>query len=307
MKFVFFFSAQLCSPVTLTDMSVNSTFNSSTPSAHDQTSDQCTSVFLVFYVSSLLFLPLFILVLYLGCQHWKKRRSVTAAGATGHSDIFTYNMVVMEMISLLANSSYCYGAFAGLKDPQDVGLYMFSIVSPGQTLFHLLTCVERYVAVAHPVAYLGLRRAGGVRVRNVSTGCVWLFSVGSLCLWSLSVTFNLIYQFLFIFFASAVVSFCSLSILCILIGPGPGDASGNRKRVDQSKQRASYTIMVIMGALLLRFLGNVVFCWIYASDVIPGLDSCSVMWCVAVFSVPSMPVLPLLFLQRRRAGSQRKA
>lgn len=288
-------------------MSVNSTINSSTPSAHYQTSDQCTSIFLAFYVSSILFLPLFILVLYLGCQQLNKQCSVSPAGSTSHSDIFTCNMVVMEMISTLANSSYCYGTFAGLKDAQNVGLYMFSIISPGQTLFHLLTCVELYLAVVHPVTYLGLRQAGGVRIRNISTGCVWLFSVGSLYLWNLNFTFNLVYQFLFIVFASAVVSFCSLSIFCILIRPGPGGVGGNRKRVDQSKQRASYTIMVIMGALLLRFMGNVVFSWIYASNVILIIDSCSLIWCVALFSVPSMPVLPLLFLQRRRSGSQLKA
>lgn len=283
-------------------MSVNSTVNSSTPSAHYQTSDQCASLFLAFYISSVLFLPLFILVLYLGCQQLKKQRSVPPAGSTSHSDIFTYNMVVMEMISILANSSYCYGTFVGLKNAQTIGLYMFSIISPGQTLFHLLTCVELYLAAVHPVTYLGLRHAGGVQIRNISTGCVWLFSIGSLYLWSLSLTFNLVYQFLFIVFASAVVSFCSLSIYCILIRPGPGDVGGNRKRVDQSKQRASYTIMVIMGALLLRFMGNLVFSWIYASDAIPIIDSCSLMWCVALFSVPSAPVLPLLFLQRKRSG-----
>lgn len=47
-------------------------------------------------------------------------------------------------------------------------------VKNGEILFHILTCVERCLAVVHPVPYLRLKNKRGVRIQAVSTGCVWL-------------------------------------------------------------------------------------------------------------------------------------
>ncbi|KAJ4945170.1 hypothetical protein JOQ06_013706, partial [Pogonophryne albipinna] len=58
------------------------------------------------------------------------------------------------------------------------------IPSYGESLFHVLTCLERYLAVVRPIIYLRLRNVQGVRIRNISIG---------------------------------------LSVLCVLIRPGPGN------------------------------------------------------------------------------------
>ncbi|XP_056225891.1 uncharacterized protein LOC130164919 [Seriola aureovittata] len=229
-----------------TDMSVNSSFNSSDSSLHlllKHCSEFRPSTF-----NFVLLLPLFTFVLYMGYQ-----RSLSKSS---HSDVFTYNVVALETLSILGFFCYCGGALADSMIAVLVGSCMFSITSAGQNLFHVLTCVERYLAVVHPVTYLGLRQSGGVRIRNISIGCVWLICFGTLSGFILlDRSFTGVAASCLLVFSLIVVSFCSLSVLCVLIGPGPGDVGGDRERVDQTKRRAFYTITVIMGALVLRFMG----------------------------------------------------
>ncbi|KAE8279487.1 hypothetical protein D5F01_LYC23076 [Larimichthys crocea] len=145
-------------------MSVNSSFNSSNSSIHLPIicfgSRPGIFIFVAFSVTNVFLLPLFILVLYMGYQRRRQQHSGSAAGMTSHSDIFTYNMIGLELIGVLGCCFYCCGALTNVKAIVLVGIDIFSITSPGQTLFHLLTCVERYLAVVHPIIYLGLRQAG---------------------------------------------------------------------------------------------------------------------------------------------------
>ncbi|TKS93377.1 hypothetical protein D9C73_026635 [Collichthys lucidus] len=145
-------------------MSVNSSFNSSNSSIHLPIicfgSRPGIFIFVAFSVTNVFLLPLYILVLYMGYQRRRQQRSGSAAGMTSHSDIFTYNMIGLELIGVLGCCFYCCGALTNVKAIVLVGMDIFSITSPGQTLFHLLTCVERYLAVVHPIIYLGLRQAG---------------------------------------------------------------------------------------------------------------------------------------------------
>lgn len=216
-----------------------------------------------------------------------------------HSDFFTYNMMAMELIRVVGSWLFCFAIFADVSSVIMVGVYLFSISSPGQTLFHLLTCVERYLAVVHPVTYLGLRQGGGVRIRNISTGCVWL-----MCLAGVGILEELIKNFSsftatsFWIIAVVVVSFCSLSVLCVLIRPRPGDRGGDRECVAQSKQRAFNTISAIMGVLLFRLVGDIGCSVTYSHSELSHQQKCAVMMSLPWFSVPSSLVLPLLFLHR---------
>lgn len=251
-------------------------------------------VFTGFFISYILQLPVFILVLHVGYQRWRKQPSVSRAAISNHTDIFTFNIVVVELIGLLGSCFYCYGNSTNQQSVALVGLYILSIISAGETLFHLMTCVERYLAVVHPITYVGLRQAGGVRIRNISIGCVWLLCFGLICLQIFIVQlFTIIYSCL-LFFLFLVVSFCTLSILCALIRSGPKDMVSKRESVDQSKQRAFHTLLAITGALLLRFLCNLVTAIVHSLSVL----SCSLIFSSFWFSLPSSLVLPLLFLNR---------
>ncbi|KAK2899526.1 hypothetical protein Q8A73_012655 [Channa argus] len=140
------------------------------------------------FTNIFLLLPLSLHVLFLGLQRWWHQRSFAT---TSHSDILTYHSAAMELICVLGTS------------------------------IHILTCVERYLAIVHPVIYVGLRQSRGVRIRNVSIG---------------------------------------LSVLCVLIRPGPGNMGVNREQ--------NY------------------------------IDWCVVVASGNLVTLPSSSVLPLLFLHR---------
>ncbi|KAL3050866.1 hypothetical protein OYC64_001188 [Pagothenia borchgrevinki] len=251
-------------------------------------------VFTALYIVYILLVPLFIFVLYIGFQRWRKRGSATT---TSHSDVFTFHMVTLELIGVVGYTIYCYGIYSNQKYLTKVGLNVFSVMSPGKALFHLLTCVERYLAVVHPVIYLRLRQGGGVRIRNISIGCVWCICFFAASLHDLLIALIII-TFGYLVFSLIVAGFCSISVLFVLIRPGPGEGGGNRERVDQSKQRAFYTIMAIMAALLLRFASTLVSSTLYISSVLGDCEEHAMMWSLFWFNVPSSLVLPLLFLQR---------
>ncbi|XP_034535235.1 uncharacterized protein LOC117809827 [Notolabrus celidotus] len=252
----------------------------------------CKLVFASFFACSVLFLlPLCIHVLCVGSQRWRKQRSNPTAEMISHSDIITFNMVGVELVAVSGMSLYCYGSFSDRLTLLIVGFYILSIIAPGQTLFHALTCVERYLAVVHPVTYMGLKQSGGVRIRNVSIGGVWMICFASLIVaqtvWAAFVL-NLITMLL----SSAVVCFCSLSVLHVLIHPGP------REGVDPARQRAFHTILAITGVLLLRSFLILVYFILNVLSAISTSDDCFMTWSAAWLSLPSSLVLPLLFLHR---------
>lgn len=111
----------------------------------------------------ILLLPLCTFVLYLGHQQWKQQRSFTTAS---HADIFTYHMAAMELIFVMG----VFLSFGGTCTNQSVIAAVGSIASLipyfGEILFHVVTCVEHYLAVVHPIIYMGLRTPRGVRIRN---------------------------------------------------------------------------------------------------------------------------------------------
>ncbi len=206
-------------------------------------------------------------------------------------------MAAVELISAFGGTVYFCGIYTDLSEVMEVGFYLTNIAFPGQMSFHILTCVERYLAVVHPVTYLGLRQSGGVRIRNISTVCAWLLCFG----WSGTlriVDLPVVPYICFLVLSLIVVSFCSLSVVCVLIRPGPGEVGGDRERVDQSKQRAFHTIMAIVGVLWLWFAGFLVCLTLDSSNLLSHDDGCVVLISANWFNLPSGLILPLLFLHR---------
>ncbi|KAM7376976.1 hypothetical protein PAMA_013657 [Pampus argenteus] len=249
-------------------------------------------IFTAFSVTNiLLLLPPCILIIYVGLQRWLKNRSALSS----HSDMITYHMVAMEMIGIFGCGIYFCGACINMPRLMVAGTFLVSVTSHGQIFFHMLTCAELHLAVVYPITYLSLRTRGGVRIRNVTIGCIWLLFFGLCCRNILFSNITTISNFTFSVLSIVVVSFCSLSVLYTLIRPGPGEGGGNR---DRSKMRAFYTIMAIMGALLLRFGGNLLILSIHATLAVKQSVRCVVLVSGVWFCIPSSLVLPLLFLHR---------
>lgn len=243
-------------------------------------------------------LPPCILILHLGLQRWQKQSSAFMTATTSHSDVFTYHVVAIEMTGILGCGLYCFGACVNLPWLMQVGMGIFSITSYGQQVFDILSCVDRYLAVVHPITYLSLRKTEGIRIRNVSIGCVWLLFLGLYILNNVILNNSIAPALCLLVLSILVISFCSLSVLHALIRPGPGEGGTDRERVHQSKLRAFRTIMIIMGVLLLRFGGYVLVLAIYFFSALREHVRCELLLAGVWFSLPSSLVLPLLFLHR---------
>ncbi|KAL6118216.1 uncharacterized protein ACO6RY_03061 [Pungitius sinensis] len=263
-------------------------------------SSQCfrsrTSVYVFCAVSSVyaLLLPLLVRVVHTGYQQYRKQGSVSMA-ATSPSAMFTYHSIVMQLNEMLGFFISFWGSYMDVRDVHLAGTFVWAANSFGQGMFQVLLCVERYVAVVHPVTYLGRRQAPGVRRRDASIACVWLLCLG--CPASLSAA-SVRAKLVFYFCAGAVfllvLCVCSIWVLAALARPTPGKVGGRRKLVDQSKRRAFLTILAVMGVLLLRFGGNLLSVVVY--NVVPG--GCVTLLLTSCFSHPGTLMTCLLFLQQ---------
>ncbi len=126
--------------------------------------------------ANILLLPLYIYVLYLGLQRWRRQRSGTTVS---HSDFITYNMIATELLGTFGTVLICCGVLTDLPLMVILGVCLVIEKLTAQMLFHILTCVERYLAVVHPITYLSLRKAREIRIRNITISCMWLLCSAS--------------------------------------------------------------------------------------------------------------------------------
>lgn len=253
-------------------------------------------VFVSFSLTNIiLLLPLCILVLYHGFQQWSQRHSTSSAATTmTHCDSFTYHAVIIKLIGVLACFLDCFGIYWVNLSIIAAGALCLYFTWYGQIFFDILTCVARYLAVVHPTTYLSLRNERGVRIRNVTIFCVWILSFVAIV--SMITNFaSTVVDFFLLVVSLIITTFCSLSVLRVLTHRGPGERERNRERVDKSKLRAFYTILIILAVLVLRFIWSIFRAFLNASG---RSDVCVLITCEVWFSLPSSLVLPLLFLHR---------
>lgn len=89
-----------------------------------------------------------------------------------------------------------------------------------------------------------------------------------------------------------------LSVFRALVRPGPGDVPGNKRRVDQTKQRAHFTMVVIAGTMYVNYIGILTCIGLHRALVLEYAQKCVVITVTFWFSLPSSMTTPLLFLHR---------
>ncbi|KAL4007510.1 hypothetical protein ACER0C_001362 [Sarotherodon galilaeus] len=254
----------------------------SSPSSLIFTTFSFTNVFLI--------VPLSIPIIFHGIQQ-KRTNSPTA---TSHSDIFTYHMTILSLIGVFGCILCCLGIYSVHFNTVQAGFNLYAFTVYGEVFFQYLTCVERYLAVVHPITYLSLRNERGIMIRNISIGCIWMLSLivmGLMMIQELVIILNFFLGLLSV----TIICYLTFSVLYILIRPGPGEQGVNRERFDQSKLRAFYTMVAILGVLLLRFSWGIYWISLFLSN--EGA-SCTAMISGVWFNLPCTLVLPVLFLYK---------
>lgn len=240
-------------------------------------------------------LPLFLFIIYLGLQQWLQQHP---AKSMSHSDVFTLNLIIIELINVFGSIISCVGMYTYTLPMITLGTSIFSFNFHGQMFFHLLICLERYLAVVHPITYLTLRTEKGIKIRNILVVCVWVMCFASLSILVLKNGSDEILINFVVLPTLVTLIFCNLNILMVLIRPNPGKRHG--QKLDKSKKIAFCIIFVIMLVLLLRFGWDLFSLKLICIFRFQWEQVCNILMSTVWTSIPSSMVLPLIFLYRAR-------
>lgn len=282
---------------------MSSNFTSDSPLHHNQSSVDflyCLKTkhgsivfFLFFITNSVLLLPSCILILNLGFRRWRQQRTTSPASAVQSSlDIFSNHYAVIELL-MVASQLTCS---CGILTSDVLTLFSFYVLRVcwiGETSFQILLCLERYLAVVHPLVYMKLRGETGLRIRNTILLLVWLLcALAATVVERENVFDNLCLSY--VLFSFIVEALCSLMVLRALVRSRPGEQGQKREKVDQSKKMALYNILAILGSQSLKLFSYV----LWFSFVVTPADQCIISMFEVWLIIPSHQVLPLLILQK---------
>ena len=212
------------------------------------------------------------------------------AGGTLASEFFTLNLTVNEILSCVYNVAM----IIWIKRQSLVFLIIMSFFSGfltvGRPLFQTCICLERYLAVVHPVVFL---RYKPLRYRLACSALVWMFVIVLSAFVEMSLSFIWFFSVLYLV-VLLVHLFCCLSVLRALKRPGPGE--GEREGSSDFKRRAFKIILLILIAMLVTYLPFTITslvqdvlcvnCFFFAFNI-----------CVSITTVCGC-ILPLLYLYR---------
>ncbi|XP_036790484.1 G-protein coupled receptor 4-like [Oncorhynchus mykiss] len=218
---------------------------------------------------------------------------LTGAGGTMASEFFSLNLTVSEILFCLFNTVSVADLYTQSDFVHKASHFSFGLVFSGRPLFQCCICVERYLAVVHPVVFLKYKP---LRYRVGCCSVVWLMVLGSCCL----CLFELFSPpFVYSLFVQTMIyvllmSFCCLSVLWALKRPGPGD--GDREGTNSIKMKAFKIILILLVYVVIPHLQVALMaltrsCIPYVEFVL-GMSIC---FCICVISGF---VQPLLYLHR---------
>lgn len=222
-------------------------FNSSRGTVHDILQwYQCSPVFFMFLMSETfntvlgLFTNIWVQVLILG--DWRKQAV---------QEIFTINLGMLEIIYCFLSQVLMLNYIAlKITSINKYIWFVYGFCFFGRSLFQCGMCVERYIAVVHPMFYF---RHRFLKCKVIFLILGWLIT--AIFIWySINNSVMTLIEGMFIFVMS-VDLFCSLSILMVLKRPSPGAGGGKKvKKMSLKKKRACYTVMIIQATVILNYV-----------------------------------------------------
>ncbi|XP_039545565.1 G-protein coupled receptor 4-like [Pimephales promelas] len=126
----------------------------------------------------------------------------------------------------------------------------------GRPLFHCLMCVERYLAVVHPVTFLKYKP---LRYRVMCSATVWIITCGS-CLFCWLILKSLTTIFYTWFFSLQFILFFSIQLFCLvavlraLKRSGPGERGREKEEKNSIKRRAFHLILISTVSLAVTYV-----------------------------------------------------
>jgi len=183
---------------------------------------------------------------------------VTGTGSGIASEFFIFNLSVCELGICLNNLFFVlsmrYTSLLGFE------MFLAGLFFTGRPLFQCLMCVERYLAVVHPVTFLKYKP---LRYRVICCTVAWIITLGS-CLFCMFIVFSYqYYEFVLSFLIQFLVFlsiqlFFLVAVLRALKQSGPGERGREREVENHMKRRAFYLILIITVSMVVIFFPFIV-------------------------------------------------
>ncbi|XP_050948635.1 uracil nucleotide/cysteinyl leukotriene receptor-like [Labeo rohita] len=171
---------------------------------------------------------------------------ITGSESGVASSFFNLNLSVCEIANCLNSLLTVLDYFTCFSSLTILTYFLVGLAITGRPLFQCLMCVERYLAVVHPVIFLKFKP---LRYRVICCAVAWLISFGSClcCIFTLVLHNIYVYawinsvQFLLLFFFQL---FCLVAVLRALKQSEPGDRGREREEENPMKRTAFYLILI---------------------------------------------------------------
>ncbi|KAI4904394.1 hypothetical protein NFI96_001729 [Prochilodus magdalenae] len=171
-------------------------------------------------------------------------------GVKEASDVFSWNQAVSDMFFLLIGPSHILCSLRSEFCSFHALGFSLGISLSSRCLFQSCVCLERYLAVVHPVTFL---RYKPLRYRVGCSITVWVCSVAIAFIYSWRFP-NMPYDvFSAIYLLVLIVDvFCCVSILRKLRDPGPRDMERDAGEMNAAKKKAFQVVCVNLLAFLIQ-------------------------------------------------------
>ncbi len=174
---------------------------------------------------------------------------VTGTGRGVASELFMLNLSVCEIGNCLNSLLSLFDYRPVIKKITEC---IIGMAITGRPLFQSLICVERYLAVVHPVTFLKYKP---LRYRVICCTAAWIITLGS-CLCSvftqaLFYFYTWFFSLQFLLFLS-IQFFCCVAVLRALKQSGPGERK--REEENRMKRRAFYIILITTVNMIVSYV-----------------------------------------------------
>ncbi|XP_050948625.1 C-C chemokine receptor type 8-like [Labeo rohita] len=133
--------------------------------------------------------------------------------------------------------------------------FLVGLIITGRPLFQCLICVERYLAVVHPVTFLKYKP---LRYKVIGCTAAWILILGScvICMFTI-ISHSTVYMWFFLiqfllFFS--IQLFCLVTVLRALKQTGPGERRRKRKEENNKMRRVIYLILITTATLVVLYV-----------------------------------------------------
>ncbi len=182
---------------------------------------------------------------------------VTGTGRGVASELFMLNLSVCEIGNCLNSLLSLFDYHPVIKKITEC---IIGMAITGRPLFQCLICVERYLAVVHPVIFLKYKP---LRYRVICCAVVWIITLGSCFSFMFIIVSCNFYIFVccfslqFLIFLSSQLFFL-VAVLRALKQSGPGDRGRERVKTNHMKRRAFYLILITTVSMIITYVPYII-------------------------------------------------